>query len=132
MSSMTRGLLALLALGLPCAGLHAANEVSFSKAVAPILRVQCATCHMSGDEPGGMKLYPSAAYQSLVGVASAGSPLQRVAPGKPKQSYLLHKLQGTHLDVGGAGVQMPFAQPPLPEDSLQLIRLWIEQGAKNN
>ncbi|MBV2132492.1 hypothetical protein KRX52_06700 [Pseudomonas sp. MAP12] len=132
MNAMGRGLLALLALGLPCASLHAAEEVSFSKAVAPIFRVQCATCHMNGDEPGGMKLYPSAAYQSLVGVASAGSPLQRVAPGAPEQSYLLHKLQGTHLNVGGAGVQMPFGQPPLAEDSLQLIRLWVEQGAKNN
>ncbi|MNZ55178.1 hypothetical protein D3C78_731000 [compost metagenome] len=132
MKALSKKLLALLVLALPQAGLHAAEEVSFAKAVAPIFRVQCATCHMNGDEPGAMKLYPSAAYQSLVGVASAGSPLQRVAPGEPEQSYLLHKLQGTHLNVGGAGVQMPFGQPPLAEDSLQLIRLWVEQGAKNN
>ncbi len=132
MKALSKKLLALLVLALPQAGLHAAEEVSFAKAVAPIFRGQCATCHMNGDEPGGMKLYPSAAYQSLVGVASAGSPLQRVAPGAPEQSYLLHKLQGTHLNVGGAGVQMPFGQPPLAEDSLQLIRLWVEQGAKNN
>lgn len=131
MNAVHRGFLALFALGLAQGPLQAA-EVSFSQAVAPILRTQCATCHMTGDEPGGMQLYPSAAHRSLVGVASRESPLQRVAPGEPEQSYLLHKLRGTHLEVGGQGVQMPFAQPPLPEESLQLIRSWIEQGAKNN
>lgn len=132
MNALSRKLVALLVMALPQAGLQAAEQVSFSKAIAPIFRVQCATCHMTGSEPGSMKLYPSAAHQSLVGVASASSPLPRVAPGEPKQSYLLHKLQGTHLNVGGEGVQMPFAQPPLSEDNLQLIRRWIEQGAKNN
>ena len=109
-----------------------AEEVSFSQSIVPVLRTQCATCHMTGDEPGGMKLYPSAAWASLVDVPSAESPLKRVAPGEPAKSYLLHKLQGTHLDVGGEGAQMPFAQPPLPEETRALVRRWIEQGAPNN
>lgn len=121
---------------LACAGLSAtgaqADTVSFAGEIAPTLRTQCATCHMTGDEPGGMKLYPSAAYQSLVQVPSASSPLLRVAPGAPQESYLLHKLQGTHLEVSGQGVQMPFGQPPLSDETLQLIRRWIEQGAPNN
>lgn len=132
MKAMTGLFLAMAGLGLGATEASAQAQVSFSQEVMPILRTQCAGCHLTGDEPGGMKLYPAAAHQSLVGVPSAGSPLQRVAAGNPNESYLLHKLQGTHLDVGGAGVRMPFAQAPLPEESLQLIRRWIEEGAQNN
>lgn len=131
MNALGRLLLALACVGAGAAPAQA-ESVSFAREIAPTLRSQCATCHMTGDEPGGMKLYPSAAYQSLVQVPSASSPLLRVAPGSPQDSYLLHKLHGTHLDVKGAGVQMPFGQPPLSDETLQLIRRWIEQGAPNN
>jgi len=112
--------------------LRAAEPVSFSRDIVPVLRSQCATCHMSGDEPGRMKLYPSAAYRSLVDMPSTGSPLRLVSPGDPQASYLLHKLQGTHLDAGGTGVQMPFAQAPLPDETRELIRRWVAQGALDN
>lgn len=123
--------LALLLAG-PAGMAVADDEVSFSKEVVPVLRTQCAGCHMTGDEPGGMKLYPSAAYASLVGVPSMESPLLRVAPGEPEHSYLMHKLEGTHLDVGGQGAQMPFAQPPLADETRTAIRQWIEAGAPDN
>lgn len=131
MNALGRRLAALACAGLWATGAQA-DLVSFAGEIVPTLRAQCATCHMTGEEPGGMKLYPSAAYQSLVQVPSVSSPLLRVAPGKPQDSYLLHKLQGTHLEVSGAGVQMPFGQPPLSEETLRLIRQWIEQGAPNN
>ncbi|MCK9505399.1 MAG: hypothetical protein M0Q95_14620 [Porticoccaceae bacterium] len=79
-----------------------------------------------------MKLYPSAAYASIVNTPSQHSPLVRVKPGDPESSYFLHKLQGTHLDVGGAGAQMPFGQPPLDADVVDMIRQWISEGAVNN
>lgn len=88
--------------------LEAADQVSFARDIAPVLASQCATCHMSTEDPGGMKLYPSAAYRSIVNAPSKGSSLLRVRPGDPQSSYLLHKLEGTHLDVGGVGVRMPF------------------------
>lgn len=131
MSGLGRLLAALACAALNVTGAQA-DPVSFSREIAPTLRAQCATCHMTGDEPGGMKLYPSAAYQSLVQVPSVSSPLLRVSPGSPEDSYLLHKLQGTHLEVSGEGVQMPFGQPPLNDQRLQLLRQWIEQGAPNN
>lgn len=121
---------ACLVIAIPA--VQAEELVSFSQQIGPVLRTQCATCHMTGSEPGGMKLYPSAAHQSLVAVASVESPLQRVAPGEPDKSYLLHKLQGTHLNVGGQGVQMPFGQPPLSEATREVIRQWIVQGALDN
>jgi len=128
-----------LFLGLVLAGLAlpalatAAEQVSFARQIAQILQTNCAPCHLTGDEPGGMRLYPSAAYGSIVGVKAQGNPaLVRVAPGDPEASYLLHKVRGTHLDFGGVGVQMPFGQTPISKQDQDLIRQWIAQGAKNN
>lgn len=109
-----------------------AEPVSFSRDLVPVLKASCATCHLTGEEAGDLKLYPSAAYASLVNIAAKESKLLRVRPGAPDQSYLMHKLDGTHLDAGGQGEQMPFGQPPLDEAIRNQIRAWIASGAKNN
>ncbi|MCO6056873.1 hypothetical protein NG726_09340 [Pseudomonas sp. MOB-449] len=114
------------------APLRAETPVSFAQQIVPVLRGQCAGCHMTGEEPGGMRLYPSAAWKTLVGTPATEAPLKRVEPGVPERSYLLHKLQGTHLKVGGSGVQMPFGQAPLPAETQATIRRWIEEGALDN
>lgn len=110
----------------------AADAVSFARDLVPVLRTRCAICHLTGQEPGYMKLYPSAAYASLVNVPSSEGPLKRVQPGAPQRSYLMHKLDGTHLDAGGAGEQMPLGQPPLDEAVRERFRAWIDQGAQDN
>ena len=93
-------------------GAHAQEPVSFARDIAPILKTQCATCHLTGQEAGGMALHPRKAYSSLVNVAAQESALLRVKPGAPEQSYLMLKLDGTHLDAGGQGARMPFGMPP--------------------
>jgi len=110
----------------------AAEAVSFAHDLAPVLRISCAVCHLTGEEPGNMKLYPGAAYASLVNAASTESKLKRVQPGAPELSYLMHKLEGTHLDAGGVGEQMPLGQAPLDQAILERFRAWIAQGAQNN
>ncbi|MDD3352087.1 hypothetical protein [Zoogloea sp.] len=113
-------------------GAGAAGKVSFTKDIVPVLRANCATCHLTGQEAGNLKLHPGAAYASLVKVASVESPLKRIEPGAPERSYLMHKLDGTHLDAGGMGDQMPFGADPLDEGTRNLIRRWISAGAPNN
>lgn len=56
----------------------------------------------------------------------------RVRPGDAEQSYLWHKLAGTHLDVGGSGFLMPKPpySTPLSEAQIELFRQWIVDGAK--
>ena len=105
--------------------------VSFDKDVLPILNSYCVMCHLPGVEQGGLSLYPDA-WSQLVGNPSVQSPLLRVDPGSPDSSYLYLKLIGTGESVGGSGLQMPFAQPSLDPDQIETIRLWIEQGAKQN
>ena len=110
----------------------AAPPVSFSKDIAPVLKTRCASCHLTGKEAGNIALHPAAAYANLVKVKSTGAALARVAPGAPDKSYLMLKLDGTHLAAGGKGVRMPMAAAPLDAATLDRFRAWIKAGAPNN
>lgn len=120
----------LLAL-LSASCLSAAETVSFDEDVLPILNKYCVMCHLPGAEQAELLLYPDA-WTQLVGIASSQSELARVEPGFPDKSYLYLKLIGTQGTGSGSGLQMPFQQGPLDPDQIEAIRLWIEQGAKNN
>lgn len=108
------------------------QRISFAQEIVPVLRMRCAVCHMTGSEPGSLRLIPSAAYESLVGKSSISTGRWLVIAGKPEESYLINKLRGTHLDVEGQGSRMPQGQDPLSQEVVHLIETWIEQGAKNN
>lgn len=108
------------------------QRISFTKQIIPVLRIRCAVCHMTGTEPGSLRLFPAAAYDSLVGVKSAATGKLLVSSSRPDDSYLLHKIRGTHLDVGGEGSRMPHGQEPLSQEVISLVEMWIEQGAERN
>jgi hypothetical protein len=119
---------------LVCAALAAqvSDPVSFKRDIVPLLKVRCAVCHLTGDEAGHMALHPAAAYKNLVGVASVESPLLRVKPGAPDQSYIVAKLEGRQIQAGGQGVRMPMDGDPLTADEVQQIRRWIGAGARDD
>lgn len=124
-----------LALGLfvfTCLGEVRADEPAFGKDILPLFQQNCVSCHITGEELGGLGLAPSLAYQQLVNTDSLQSDLVRVKPGAPEESYLLHKLAGSHLDQGGTGTRMPQGFPPLPDAQVELISRWIAAGAPNN
>ncbi|MBU6266473.1 MAG: hypothetical protein KGN34_02960 [Sphingomonadales bacterium] len=105
--------------------------VDFTRDIAPILKSTCATCHQVGVEAGRMSLVPKYALSFTVNVPSIEAPaLMRIAPGKPDQSYLVMKLEGTQVAHDGTGTQMPFGAAPLSPERIKLIRAWIKQGAK--
>lgn len=104
---------------------------NFQTEIAPILTTQCATCHLTGEEAGSMSLVPARAVAALVGVKAAEAPaLTRVVAGDPDKSYLVMKLEGTQMQHGGTGAQMPFGAPPLTPDQIAKFRKWIAEGAK--
>lgn len=114
-------------------GSIAAEGVSFSNDLVPVLKKRCAICHLTGAEAGNMALHPRAAYGYLVDVPSVQAPeLMRVAPAEPEKSYLLMKLEGSHLDAGGTGTTMPFNEPPLDAATIDQFRQWIAAGAPEN
>jgi hypothetical protein len=110
----------------------APQAVSFSRDIAPVLKVRCATCHLTGEEAGGMALHPKAARASLLARVAAGTEFRVVVPGKPEESYLLNKLEGTHRERGGQGERMPFGAAPLDAADIERIRQWIAAGAPAN
>ncbi|MES2301231.1 MAG: hypothetical protein V4521_04010 [Pseudomonadota bacterium] len=103
---------------------------SYQADIVPLLESQCATCHLTGDEAGGMSLVGDAALGFLVGKPSQEAPaILRIAPGEPDKSYLVMKLEGTHIAQGGSGAQMPFGGAPLSATQITKIRQWIATGA---
>jgi hypothetical protein len=107
-----------------------ANEVSFATDIVPLLKSRCVMCHLPGAEQAGLALHPKGGYANLIDVKSTQSPLVRVSPGKPDDSYLYRKLTGTQAQVGGSGERMPFGDATLTAEEIARVRRWIEGGAK--
>ena len=108
--------------------------VSFRRDIQPILNARCVVCHVAGAESAGLNLQRSMALNHLLGVPSTQAPLDRVTPGAPEDSYLVHKLRGTQAKVGGSGAAMPFTDgnvAPLSDAELRLIERWIAEGARS-
>ncbi len=101
---------------------------SFSREIVPLLKRHCVMCHMEGGAQGGLSLHPQA-HKKLVDVPSAQSNLPLITPGSAQDSYLYHKLRGSHLDVGGSGDSMPYQRDLLDAADLELIQQWIAHGA---
>lgn len=123
---------ALVAVAVAVRAEEPTSTVSYQKEIVPILEQNCATCHLTGEEAGGMSLVGDSAIGFLVGKPSQEAPaVMRVEPGAPDKSYLVMKLEGTHLDHGGSGSRMPFGGFPLDNGDVAKIRTWISQGARS-
>ncbi len=100
---------------------------AFTKSeVQTLVNSRCAPCHIDYTS-GGMSL-KSDFTVATVDVASTEAPaLKRIKPGKKEESYLFHKLRGTHLTVGGSGDRMPKSGPPyLPDSDIDRIGAYID------
>jgi len=98
--------------------------------VQPIFTSNCSTldCHGAAEQ-AGLKLSAGDARTELVNVASTSEPaFLRVATSDSDTSYVIIKLDGNQ-NVGG---RMPLGGQPLDADEIQLIRNWIDEGAKDN
>jgi hypothetical protein len=106
----------------------------YSTDIEPLLESGCAKsgCHDAVSASADLVLEEGRSYDQLVGVESSQLPeMNRVEPFRPDSSYLLHKLWGTHLEVGGTGEQMPSDADPDPGLGNR-VELWIADGAKDD
>jgi ubiquinol-cytochrome c reductase cytochrome b subunit len=102
----------------PVAGQPTTDEISFSADVMPIFQAECIACH------GNFGGWDASSYTSILGT---GDHAPVVIPGDPENSFLAQKMVGTHT-IGDI-------MPPsglLPEDEIQVILDWIEEGAIDN
>ena len=101
---------------------------TFGSIQANVFTPNCAIsgCHTGAAAPFGLRLDAGSSYALLVGVPSAEVPtLNRVTPGDPDASYVIHKLEGTQE----SGERMPRGGPYLPQSTIDVIRQWISDGA---
>jgi len=94
-----------------------AAEVSFRQNVQPILAQNCIKCH--GGE-GGLYL------DSYDHVMAGGENGAIVIPGKPAQSELVERIEGTSQP------RMPLDMPPLSSTEINTVVSWVKEGAPNN
>ena len=98
----------------------AAGTVSFSQRVLPILTSYgCPGCH------GGTSGLTVTTVASLMAGGVHGP---AVVPGNADGSNLVKKI----LPSPPFGVQMPQGGPYMPDSLVQVIKTWINEGAKNN
>jgi len=111
------------------------SSAKLSTDVQAILSASCAFsgCHGGAMPQLGQNLTSGNTYASIVNVAAVELPsMSRVTPFEPEQSYLVHKIRGTQVSVGGSGGQMPLGGGALPEAEVDIIRAWVQSGAPNN
>lgn len=93
-----------------------ANKITYSE-TAKIFEQRCTTCHSGSNPPDGLRL------DTYENVMAGGEDGPVVITGKPDESELMHRIKGLKQP------SMPFRQPPLPDEEIQVIETWIAQGA---
>lgn len=117
------------------AGLNPAGEIrgqliGFADNIQPIFTTNCAisNCHVAGSALGApMSLAAGVSVGNLVGQPASGSAGTRVIAGDSANSVLVAR-------IGGAttGRMPPAPATLLPANQQNLIKVWIDMGAKDN
>ncbi|QSX37960.1 c-type cytochrome domain-containing protein [Shewanella sedimentimangrovi] len=124
-------LMLLLGAGVVLSG--CSRQVSYQEEVLPILRTSCFSCHVAGEGAQNAGLILNS-YSSMMAGTKMG-PV--VVPGSAASSTL-YLVISHNVDPK---IQMPphhddkMAQgqgEPLSMEQIDTIKLWIDQGAKNN
>lgn len=113
------------------------KDNSLSSIEREIFEMRCLPCHRGPGGLQGVALSAGFAYDSLVEEDAFSAPMKLVTPYSVEESYLIYKLEGTHLEVGGGGGRMPPGAgtsdaPSVPSDEMLRIKTWIVDGAKDN
>ena len=101
---------------------------SFATDILPIFQqYDCAGCHAESMEDYTVLMQQRAGAVDDLNNACVN--MMWVEPNEPEKSFLLHKIEGTFLDIGAlGGNMMPDESGVAPEDA-DIIRGWIAEGA---
>lgn len=117
-------------------GDDSSSPLSHEADIRPIWTANCLGmgCHSPGQSVPNLEDDP---YAAIVGVMPLAAAVPYVTAGDAQASYLMHKLESTHLldadlggcGCGGSGAPMPSGAPLLDVAVRDRVRSWIEQGA---
>ncbi|MCG6158160.1 c-type cytochrome domain-containing protein [Rubinisphaera margarita] len=97
------------------------KPITYDDHVAAILKKSCATCHGDGKQEAGLNL---ASYADVVKGGGGG---EVVVAGRSSASRLVEVITSTD-----AGEQMPPDGDRLSDESIALIKQWIDTGLREN
>jgi hypothetical protein len=100
--------------------------ISFSQDVNPILAENCLQCHQAGGSGLEASGFSMESYEDLMKGTNFGP---MIIAGDAEGSNMLVLMEGR----ADPSISMPHGEKdPISKQDIQTIRLWIEQGAKNN
>lgn len=103
------------------AALQAPSTVDFARDVRPILESSCFACH--GAEKDKAELRLDVRERALAGAYAGTQPV--IVPGKAAESSLYLRLVSEDEDE-----RMPQKAPRLRDEQVELVRRWIDEGAR--
>jgi hypothetical protein len=109
------------------------KEISYEKQIKPIFEQSCIKCHVVNEKH--KKAASGFVMDSKEGLMKGGTNGKDIVPGNAKDSLLYKLLLGT-TTVDGEDVEaMPKHKKgeefkPLPEKKIELIKKWIDEGAR--
>ncbi len=122
---LNKGALALLPITIMFLAGGCSRDISFKKDIAPILEKNCQSCHIQGG-PGYEKSgFSVASYEDVMKGTKFG-PV--VTPGSSLTSSLVMLIEHR----ADPSINMPHGRDPLPPEDIELIKAWIDQGARGN
>lgn len=98
------------------------RQVSYHREIRPLFEANCQGCHQPAKRGGD---YLMTSVEGVMQAGESGEPA--IVPGKPEESYLLSQI----TPVDGTA-EMPKGKPSLSAAEIELVRLWIQQGAKDD
>lgn len=116
---MTRLLPLSVVLAWSAGPLSAAEPVDYLRDIKPILSMHCYSCHGAAKQRSGLRL------DTAVSAVKGGNAGPAVVPGKSAESRLVKAVLGLD-DVK----VMPPKEPRLSTSQIELLKRWIDEGAK--
>jgi len=115
--------------GLFCLALTACGgepAISFSQDVKPIIDQNCISCHQADGQGTNASGFDMSSYDDLMKGGQFGP---MVIAGDAEGSNMLVLMEGR----ADPSISMPHGeQKPVSKADIKKIRLWIDQGARNN
>ena len=96
------------------------DPIDYNTQVKPILNKRCLHCHGGVKANSGLNLITR---ELALQEAESGQPA--FIAGRPNQSEMIRRITSDDPDY-----RMPHEEPPLPQEEIEILTQWIEEGAK--
>jgi len=103
--------------------------VTLSSIQSEVFNPSCVVHHGATVAEADLDLSEGRSFANLVNVMSTQVGLELVEPNDAENSYLIHKLDGR---AGIVGARMPPNGPFITDEALDIIKRWIDDGARDN